>query len=188
MNKGSQEIATVSTQAKYGRKKLSTTKRITYLATLVAAALTLKIAGQALTFGSLKLTLTYIPWIIAAIVMGPLGGAVVAFSTDLLGTFILPTSGLPFPLVLLSNALFGFIMGLAFKIPKLDNRLKLVIGTALVLVCCTMGLSTYQLARYHGNTFWQEFVIRLPQALIVIVCAAATNSLFPLLKKLQLMN
>lgn len=189
MNKGSQEIATVSTKAKYGRKKLSTTKRITYLATLVAAALALKLAGQALTFGSLKITLTYIPWIIAGIVMGPLGGATVAFATDLVGTLILPSAlGLPMPLISLSNALFGFIMGLAFKIPKLDDRIKLVIGTVLVLSCCTLGLTTYQLARTYGVTYWQEFLVRLPQAFMVVLCATATAFLFPLLKKLQLMQ
>ena len=190
MNKSSQEIATVNTEAvKYGKtKKLTTTQRITYLATLVATSLAMKLIGQVLTFGTLKITIVYIPWIISAIVMGPLGGAVVSFATDLLGTFILPTGGAPLPLLVVSNALFGLIMGLAFKIPKLDARLKLLIGTVVVIACCTLGLSTYELARVREMPYLAQLVIRIPQAVMVAVNAAATAFLFPLLRKLGLMK
>ena len=119
MDKSSQEIATVNTKAEYGtaKKRLNPTKRITYLATLVAAALAFKLLGQVLTFGGFKITIVYIPWILSALVMGPIGGMTVCFATDVIGTFIMPTAGLPLPLIVVSNSLFGLIMGLAFKIP-----------------------------------------------------------------------
>ena len=155
MDKSSQEIATVNTKAEYGtaKKRLNPTKRITYLATLVAASLAFKLLGQVLTFGGFKITIVYIPWILSALVMGPIGGMTVCFATDVIGTLILPTTGLPLPLIVVSNSLFGLIMGLAFKIPKLNLRLKTLIGTAVVICVCTLGLSTYALADFYNMPF-----------------------------------
>lgn len=190
MDKSSQEIATVNTKAEYGtaKKRLNPTKRITYLATLVAAALAFKLLGQVLTFGSFKITIIYIPWILSALVMGPIGGMTVCFATDVIGTLILPTAGLPLPLLVVSNALFGLIMGLAFKIPKLNLRLKTLIGTAVVICVCTLGLSTYALADFYNAPFWVMFVDRIPQAIMLAVNAAATVFLFPTVKKLGLLD
>ena len=190
MDKSSQEIATVNTKAEYGtaKKRLNPTKRITYLATLVAASLAFKLLGQVLTFGGSKITIVYIPWILSALVMGPIGGMTVCFATDVIGTLILPTAGLPLPLLVVSNALFGLIMGLAFKIPKLNLRLKTLIGTAVVICVCTLGLSTYALADFYNIPFWVQFVKRISQAVMVAVNAAATVFLFPTIKKLGLMD
>lgn len=190
MDKSSQEIATVNTKAEYGtaKKRLNPTKRITYLATLVAASLAFKLLGQVLTFGGSKITIVYIPWILSALVMGPIGGTTVCFATDVIGTFIMPTGGLPIPLLVVSNALFGLIMGLAFKIPKLNLRLKTLIGTAVVICVCTLGLSTYALADFYNIPFWVQFVKRISQAVMVAVNAAATVFLFPTIKKLGLMD
>ena len=190
MDKSSQEIATVNTKAEYGtaKKRLNPTKRITYLATLVAASLAFKLLGQVLTFGGSKITIVYIPWILSALVMGPIGGMTVCFATDVIGTLILPTVGLPLPLLVVSNALFGLIMGLAFKIPKLNLRLKTLIGTAVVICVCTLGLSTYALADFYNIPFWVQFVKRISQAVMVAVNAAATVFLFPAIKKLGLMD
>lgn len=190
MDKSSQEIATVNTKAEYGtaKKRLNPTKRITYLATLVAASLAFKLLGQVLTFGGSKITIVYIPWILSALVMGPIGGMTVCFATDVIGTLILPTAGLPLPLLVVSNALFGLIMGLAFKIPKLNLRLKTLIGTAVVICVCTLGLSTYALADFYNIPFWVQFVKRISQAVMVAVNAAATVFLFPTVKKLGLID
>ena len=120
--------------------------------------------------------------------MGPIGGMTVCFATDVIGTLILPTAGLPLPLLVVSNALFGLIMGLAFKIPKLNLRLKTLIGTAVVICVCTLGLSTYALADFYNIPFWVQFVKRISQAVMVAVNAAATVFLFPTIKKLGLMD
>ena len=192
--KSSQEIATVNKRAKYGkrnskRNKISGAKRITYIATLIAASLAFKLLGNYLNFGSLKLSLVYIPWMISGIVMGPLGGATVALATDVLGQFIVPAGGFaPLPLLALSNALFGLITGLIFKLPRLDNHGKLWISTAIVIFVCTLGISTYALSDLYGMPFKAEFVLRLPQALIVCFNAAVVGLLFPLLIKLGLMD
>lgn len=189
MDKSSQEIATVNTKANYGAKKIDGTRRITYRAVLVAIALMLKLVGQVFQFGSFKITFVYLPWIISAIAMGPLGGMAVVFITDLIGTFILSTGGLPLPLILLSNALFGLIMGLAFKIPKIDPRLKLLIGTVAVIFVCTLGISAYALARIYVMPYSVQFFIRLTtQVPIVILNSLIVGFMFPLLKKLGFMR
>ncbi|MDE7395760.1 MAG: folate family ECF transporter S component [Clostridiales bacterium] len=188
MNKGSQEIATANTKTFYKRKKLSATKRITYLATLVAASLVFKLLGNMLNFGNTKISIVYIPWLLSGIIMGPLGGATVVFATDIIGQLIISTGGAPLPLIVISNALFGFLAGLIFKIPKLDNRLKLLIATIAVTCVCTLGLTTYALAEVYCVPFKVEFVLRLPQALMVCVNAAVVAFLFPLLGKMGLVG
>lgn len=188
MNRSSQEIATVSTKTFYKRKKLNATKRITYLATLVAASLVFKLLGNMLNFGSTKISIVYIPWLLSGIIMGPFGGATVVFATDVIGQLIISTGGAPLPLIVLSNALFGFLPGLIFKIPKLDNRIKLLMTTVAVTFVCTLGLTTYALADIYCLPFRVEFVLRLPQALMVWVNAAAVAFLFPLLGKMGLMD
>ena len=189
MNARSQEIATRTEKACYKRKTLTSTRRITYLATLVAMALTFKLLGNWLTFGSLKFSIVYIPWMIAGMIMGPLGGATVAFATDILGQLILPAGGGGvIPLIVLSNTLFGLISGLVFMAPKVDNRVKLVIATAAVITVCTMGLSTYALADFYKRPLSVQFVLRIPQALIVCINAAAIAFTIPLLGKMGLLG
>lgn len=191
MNKRSQEIATVHTEANDGKtkkKKLTTTQRITYLATLVAASLVFKMLGNMLTFGTFRFSIVYIPWIISAIVLGPIGGLTVCFATDVIGTLIVPTGGAPVPLLIVSNALFGFSVGCAFKLPKLDDRLKLAISAVAAIVICTMGLSTYALAKLYYQPFFAQWVTRLPQALVAGINFAVVGFLFPLLRKIGLMQ
>lgn len=187
MNKSSQEIATVDTEAKRGKqRKLTLTQRITYISMLIAGALVLKILGNLFQLLFFKVTFVYVPWILAAIAMGPLGGFTVAFATDLLGTLM--TGGLPNPILALACGMFGLIMGLAFKIPKLDPRVKLAIGTAIVIPVCTLGLWSMGMALYFTkHTFWGWMAMRPPQVLVVLLNAAVTVFLFPVMRKKGLM-
>ena len=193
MDKSSQEIATVNTKAGYGKrkKKIGTTKRITYLATLVAASLILKIAGGIFKTPTFSLSLAYIPWILSAIAMGPLGGAAVAGITDFLGAIIQGFA--PNPILTLGCVCFGLIMGFVFKIPRLDARVKLLIGTLIVIPVCTLGINALGMTVYYASektvsSFFGYVVLRLPQIPVVAVNAAATAFLFPLMRKLGLME
>ncbi len=189
MDKSSQEIATVDTKAEYGsKKKLKSTQKITYQATLVALALILKLVGQVFQFGSYKITFVYIPWILAAVIMGPFRAAAVISLTDFIGTFVVQTGGMPLPIILLSNTLFGFIMGWIFKIPKLGARLKLLIGTVIVTFVCTLGISTAALADLYAMPFSVLFVDRLLfQVPVLVLNAVIVAFLFPVVRKLGLM-
>lgn len=193
MDKSSQEIATVNTKAEYGKSKksLSTTKRITYLATLVAASLLLKIAGGIIKTPTFSLSLAYIPWILSAIAMGPLGGAAVAGITDFLGAILQGFA--PNPILTVGCVAFGLIMGLVFKIPRMDARLKLLIGTLIVIPVSTLGFNALGMTLYYASektvaTFFGYVVLRLPQIPVVAVNAAATAFLFPVMRKLKLMD
>ena len=187
--KSSQEIATVDVQqAKYGkRNKITATKRITYIATLVAASLVLKIASALIKTETVTLSFVYIPWIIAAIVLGPVGGFAVAAISDLLGAAIqgyLP----PNPILTLGCAMYGFIMGLVFKIPKIDPRLQIVIGMLIVIPVCTLGLNSLGIFMYYApqktfTVFMTYVTARLLQIPVVVLNVAITTFFFPLLKK-----
>lgn len=187
MNKRSQEIATANTDAKQKKKKFTATQRITYLAMLIAASLVLKIIGNLFQLPFFKVTFVYVPWIIAAISFGPIGGMTVAFATDLLGTIV--AGQVPNPILALGCALYGLIMGLIFKLPKLHPYVKLAVATAIIIPLCTLFIWSLGMAIYFPTkTFWGWFVLRAAQVPVVVLNSVITAFLFPLLKKKKLMD
>ena len=69
--------------------------------------------GGYLQLFSLKLSFIYIPWILAAVTLGPVDGMFVACLSDLIGILVLPTTGTIIPLMTLSNTLFPLFVWLA---------------------------------------------------------------------------
>ena len=113
-----QEIATPDIQATNNRAvrsqklKLGTTKWLTYTAMFAALAIVMKFIGQFLTLtDSFKITLIYAVWLVAAAVLGVVGGGVVCFVSDVLGALIIPQGPIN-PLLTLGCTLYGVIAGL----------------------------------------------------------------------------
>lgn len=172
------------------KRTLSYTQKLTYTASLTAIALILKIVSQmlggAFQLLGLKLSLVYIPWIIAAAALGPLSGMAVAFTADALGTFLLPTTGNIMPLILLSNTLFPLFVALAVKLlPTKNLYFKTVIGTAVSCLVCTLGLSTLGLSILYGVPFFVQLSLRTLQPVVIMLNLAIVGLLLPVLKKLR---
>lgn len=193
MSKTQQEIATPKVCK---QKKLTPTQKLTYIATLSAIALICKILGNYLQFGPIKITIVYIPWIVAGMVLGPFGGMAVSFATDILGTILVPTGGSILPLVVLSNTLFPVFPAIAWMLFK-GNRFwaypALIIGVALSALACTLGISTYGLyplfkigsdgAAVPYLAFW---LTRLTQLIGLSVSVVGVLALVPVMRKLNL--
>lgn len=168
------------------------TKRLTYIATLTAFALAMKFVGQTwggyLQLFSLKLSFIYLPWILAAIMLGPIDAMIVGFVSDFLGIIILPTTGTIIPLLTLSNTLFPMIVGLAVRYLPLKNLfLKTAIGTAASILICTLGLSTLGLSLTYGTPFFVQLAARWAQPIIIALNLAIVGALLPLFDKLKLL-
>ena len=119
--------------------------------------------------------------------MGPLCGMTVALSTDLLGTFMM--GGVPNPILAFSCALFGLITGYVFMIPKLNPKIKLLIATVIVIPVCTFGVWSIGMATYYGGkTIFGWMATRIPQAVVVALNSVAVAFMFPLMRKLGLME
>ena len=118
--------------------RLTATRRIAYSGVLIALAVTLKYFS--LPIGGTSVSFFYLPVYLAGALFGPLAGFVVGGVGDMLGATL--QYGSPDFVVSLGNSLMGLIMGLAFMLPKLKPQIKLVIGAAVALVVCSIGINT----------------------------------------------
>lgn len=160
----------------------SAARRIAYISVLVAISYVLKLLGNVMTFGGFKFTLIYVPWIIAGVVLGPLGGCAVAFITDVLGTL---GGGLsPIPLLIVGNTLFPLFPALCYRyIPAAPPLAKIIGGSVLSLLVCTLGLNTLGLALYTGTPFLPYLAGRLTQVPVFALNLAAVCLLYPAVRQ-----
>ena len=191
-----QEIATPNDCNSLKKKPaLSYTRGLTYTAALTALALILKLVGQiwggALMLFNLKLSFIYIAWILSAVILGPLGGMAVGFLSDVLGTFLLPTTGGILPLLVISNTLFPLFIGIAVKyIPIKNLFLKIVIGTVVSMLVCTLGITTLGLSlNTMGEVpFFAMLATRWPQPIVITLNLVIVGALLPVLKRLKIIS
>ena len=148
---------------------------------LVALSLILKMLGNVLTLVGFRVSFVYIPWIIAGILLGPVGGSAVSLITDILGTFI--TGQTPIPLLMIGNALYPVFPALMYRLPLKNDFLKVVIGSCISLFVCTLGLNTWGLALLYEQPYWVHLVtFRLPQIGVFAVNLTAIGFLLPVVK------
>lgn len=163
------------------KKKIRYTQKITYIAVLVAMALICKVLGNFLTIGTFRVSFTYIPWIIAGIMLGPVGGAAVGLITDILGTLIAGYT--PNLLLMLGSALYPVFPALVFKLPLKNERLKMVLGSVVSLVVCTIFINSAGNAVYYGTPFWPTLVARFSQIGVFVVNVVILVLLYPVIQR-----
>ncbi|HEY8443983.1 MAG TPA: folate family ECF transporter S component [Clostridia bacterium] len=172
---------------------LDSTRRVTYLAILIALAIVLKLFGIDLPSG--KVSLFYIPCYLSGAFFGPFVGFTVGAMGDLIGFVI--KGGTPNPIVTLGNGLIGFIVGIAFKMfPKLKPELRLIIGAYMSMFITTLGINTIGLAVLFNNpsmtllqNYWAQLLYGTPlpriayQPIIITANLAITVGLYYVLNK-----
>ena len=171
-----------------------TTRYLTYMASLVALSIICKLISNEISsilpVPSLKMSISYVPWVISGIVLGPVGGAITAVIGDILGQLIIPTGGAILPLTLLANGLFPVFPALCYKlIPGKMDWLKVLSGFVLSTVVCTLGLNSLSLylAYYSNLTYLGYFVsMRLPQLIATAINAVLILGLLPALKRMKI--
>lgn len=128
--------------------RLDATRRITYMAVLIALAVVTKLFGIDLPSG--KVSLFYVPCYLAGAFFGPLFGFITGAAGDLLGFVI--KGGVPNPIMTLGNGLMGWIIGIVFTIlPKIRPEIRLIIGAYISMIICTLGMNTIGLAIMYGS-------------------------------------
>ena len=123
-----------------------TTKQIVGTGLLLALEIIFQIVGNYLQFGPVNINLSLVTIVLAAVLYGPLSGAILGFFNGIMALFAPATIALFMPLnpactvivCLLKTTLAGFLAGLLFKLFKNKNHLfGLILVSALVPIVNT---------------------------------------------------
>ena len=206
MMENQQEIATPTFEIKSKVRSQSiafgTTRWLTHTALLTALALLMKVIGQIGTLSEMsKLTLIYTIWLVAAAVLGPIGGGTVCFISDLLIALVFPT-GVINPFITIVCTLYGVIAGLIFKyMPTKHYAVKFVVAGLTCAVVCTfvldslaiwgwckyyLGLKSFMSGGKNG-LFGVYMLTRLFQLGVAVVNTFIAVAMIPLLTRLKLL-
>lgn len=119
---------------------MSRAKKIADMAIFITIGVVLNIVSFPL-YGNLgQMSFVYAFSYIVGILFGPWIGFGIASLADLIPALLLP-QGPWMPLITLSVGMMALIMGLAFKLPKLNFLLKMVIGVFSAYLLCTSVLT-----------------------------------------------
>ena len=198
-----QEIATpdkdtISRKVRSQPLKFGTTKWLAYTALFAALAIVMKFIGQYLTLtDTFKITLIYVIWLIAAAVLGPVGGGTVCFVSDVLGAVIFPRGAIN-PLLTLGCVLFGVTAAFCFRLPVKSYIAKFVFAGVVCSVAYTLLFDSFaiwvwckyylNLKSYVNTSFWVYLgPTRAMQLGVAAINIAVTVAMIPLLIRLRLL-
>lgn len=190
--KAQQEIATPKTQESSKTFNIFSAKQIAYTAVFIALALTMKIVGQFLTLTpSFKITFIYAVWILAGASLGPVGGAIVGFSSDVLGSILFPQGAINLGIIA-GNTVYPLIAGLVFwLLPVKSHYAKIIVGGLISLAVCTLGINSLSMWFVYGYSktmnFWQYLIImRTFQPVVSAINIAIACMILPVCYKIKL--
>ena len=148
-----------------GHKNISTVKKIVYMAVFIAITSILS-RFFAIQLEILKITFSFIPIALAAMLSGPIYGGLVAGIEDLIGDILFPKRPF-FPSFTLSAVLVGIIYGLIlYKKPKTIGRF--IVASTLIAVIVNIILNTVWLMILYNKGFIALASTRIIKAIIMI--------------------
>ena len=161
-------------------------KRIAYLGVMTAIAVITNCFTVTVNSGANSISFNYVVCSLAGIFFGPISGGIVGLLGDLIGCLIAPKG--PFnPFIMVASGLIGVLSGLAFKIPKLNVYIKIILAYVFIFIVCTLGLNTFGLWFFYAKgkkSFLIYLVGRAPfQAINVAINIVITYILYVPLKK-----
>lgn len=112
----------------------------------------------------LKITLSFIPVVIAGRLYGALGAGLIAGIGDILQAFIFPV-GAWFPPITLTSVAVGIVFGLFLK--KSDSFLSVLISVLITELFFSMFITPIWLYMLQGTDYWLLVVSRLPQIIVM---------------------
>ena len=188
-------------------KKTFTTRQIVITGLMLALMIVLQVIGNYLQFGPVNINISLVAIVLAAVLAGPLSGAIVGFfngvmallSPSTLAVFM-PVSAVGTVLAcLLKCTLAGFVCGLVFNALKKKNQtLALIISSLLVPIINTGIFIVFALiffrpileASVPSGSFLDTMVFVLVSfiGLNVLIELASTGVLSPIVGTVVLRN
>ncbi|MBE6724886.1 MAG: folate family ECF transporter S component [Ruminococcaceae bacterium] len=155
-------------------------KSMVVCAMLTAVAVVLDRFVPALFTDTYKITFTFVPVVVAAILYGPWGGAAVWGLADLIGAILFPR-GVYFPGFTVTSALKGALFGWFLHKKGAKFFPHVVVPTLVNNFVIGLAIDTLWIAiLYSSKTYWGYFVGRIPQFAAI---TAMNLILIPLLEK-----
>lgn len=135
---------------------------------------------------SLKIGITVLPVILAAVLYGPAYGGMVGAITDLLPALLFPKG--PFmPWFTIIGALFGVIPGLFFTRGQKPTVKRLLAAISAGQLTCSVLLNTLLLVSLYGLPYQIVYVRLLNQAIMIPVYTLVTYYAVKLLRKADIL-
>lgn len=159
------------------KKKIFSTQMMAVLSVLLALEVIIARFGTIRPSESIKLSLDFIPVVIAAILYGPIPAVVMSILADILGAFLFPV-GPFFPGFTLTAALTGLIYGMLLH--KSQSFPRILIAVLLQQLLCSMLLNTFWLHVLYGMPYLPTMAARLIQCAVM---AALQLVMIPILVK-----
>lgn len=180
-------------------------RMLAYLGLLAAMGVVLA-ALRPVNLWNLRISFTFIPIAVAAILFGPLPAALLGALIDVLGALLFP-SGVFFPGYTLTAFVHGLIYGLFLYqkrrkaapptlpevegalrrfLRKSDDPLRILAAVLLYLIVCSLGLNTLWISITSGSPYLPLLSTRLVQAAVMTpVQIVVIGLLLPTLRRLR---
>lgn len=121
---------------------------------------------------NVKISFSFIPIVMAAMLFGALEAGIVAALGDILGAFMFPV-GPYFPGFTVTAFLTGVLFAMFLK--KKQSLARTVIAVLLVQLIGSLMMNTYFISILYGAPFKALFVTRIYQAAVMAVVQIATT-------------
>ncbi len=164
---GAQGVGIAAKEAAFARapkRSLRTTKSMVQCALLVAISIVLT---HVLTISTpiLRFNLGGVPILLAGVVFGPLGGAVVGALSDLIGGVLAGYS--INPMITIGTSFTGFGMGLCYHyLPVAKPNIRLLSGVVFGNLIGSVIINSLALRIYYGYA-WTVLALRVPNNIAV---------------------
>lgn len=147
-----------------------TTQKLVTLSLLVALNVILS-RFLSISTTEVKISFSYIPVVIAAIMFGPLCGGLVGGLGDMIGALLFPT-GPFFPGFTLCAFLTGYIYG--YFCHKKPSAKRIIVSVFISEVLCSLVVNTLWLNLLYGLPYIATFLTRSIQSGTMIVVESIT--------------
>ena len=142
----------------------TTTIKVAIFAILIALQV---VIAQFLTIHTeiLKISLSFIPMVIAGRMFGFIGAGLIAGIGDVLQAFLFPV-GAWFPPITITTVLIGMVFGLFFK--NGTSFVRVLIAVLITELVFSMFITPIWLTMLQGIDYWFIVFSRLPQIAVMI--------------------
>lgn len=140
--------------------KKNFTRKLCIAALLTAAAIVLSRLVPVINLWSTKIDFSFAAVMLAACILGPVGGLAVGGLADLIGAILFPI-GVYFPGFTVTAAITGLVFGLLLY--KKCNLVRIIIAVVSTQLVCGLLLNTWFISILYTKAFTALLVTRLVQ-------------------------